>query len=141
MYRIIADLIPLFDSRLGKRVIFAGDLNISSQMKGAKERKRHQAILESIKSLGLVDCIEETKTNRQPLENCPCSDSPNCAHVVTHRHNLGAQMNIDYIFATKALAKKLENCYTIDERNGFPLTEEGKWKLSDHCPVVAEFEL
>jgi exonuclease III len=47
----------------------------------------------------------------------------------------------DYIFATKPLADKLTSCYLIDERNGFPLKEDGKWKLSDHCLVVAEFEL
>jgi exonuclease III len=49
-------------------------------------------------------------------------------------------MHIDYIYATESLAKKLESCYVVDEQKGFP-TIEGKWKLSDHCPVVAEFSL
>jgi exonuclease III len=49
-------------------------------------------------------------------------------------------MHIDYIYATESLAKKLESCYVIHEQRGFP-TEDGKGKLSDHCPVVAEFNL
>jgi exonuclease III len=141
VYRIIADLIPLFDSKFGKRIIFAGDLNISSQMRGKRERRRHEAILESIKSLGLVDCLEQTKAQRQPLTDCPCAEAPDCGHVITHRHNRGARMHIDYIFATEPLAKKLVECYPVDERSGFPLTEDGQWMLSDHCPVAAEFDL
>lgn len=141
MYRIIADLIPLFDDKeLGKRVILAGDLNITSQMKNKTERIRHQAILESIKSLGLLDCLEMTKSSREAMQDCPCPEAPDCGHVVTHRHNRGSQMHIDYIYATESLARKLENCYVIDERKEFP-TEDSKWKLSDHCPVVAEFNL
>jgi exonuclease III len=141
IYRIIADLIPLFDSKFGKRVIFAGDLNISSQMRGKRERRRHQAILESIKSLGLVDCLEQTKIQRQSLPDCPCMEAPNCGHVVTHRHNRGARMHIDYMFATEPLAEKLVDCYPVDEQSGFPSKEDGDWMLSDHCPVVAEFDL
>jgi exonuclease III len=143
MFRIIADLIPLFDDlKLGKNVIFAGDLNIGTQQKtDMGERKRHQAILEGIKSLGLVDCLELTKNLRTPLEDCPCPEAPNCGHVITHHHNRGRKIQNDYIFATESLSKKLKRCYAVDEQNGFPLTEEGKWKLSDHCPLIAEFDL
>jgi exonuclease III len=45
-------------------------------------------------------------------------------------------MHIDY--ATESLAKKLDSCYLIDEQKGFPVTEDGKWKLSNHCPVIAD---
>ena len=145
VFRIIADLIPLFDDvKLGKNIILAGDLNIGTeQKKDMGERRRHAAILEGIKSLGLVDCSELTKASREPLVDCPCIDSPNCGHIVTHRHNKGRTTQNDYIFATESLASKLEACYAVDEKSqkGFPVTEDGNWKLSDHCPVAAEFKL
>jgi len=145
MFRIIADLIPLFDDvKLGKNIIFAGDLNVGTQQKtDMGERRRHAAILEGIKSLGLVDCLEQTKASREPLVDCPCTDARNCGHVTTHRHNSGRAIQNDYIFATEHLAKKLEACYAVDEASikGFPVTEDGGWKLSDHCPVLAEFNI
>jgi exonuclease III len=143
MFRVIADLIPLFDDRkLGRNIIFGGDLNIGTQQRSdLEERKRHQAILQGIESLGLIDCLKLTKGSRKPIEDCPCPEAPDCGHVVTHKNNRGTKVQTDYIFATRPLVDKLSSCYLIDDQNGFPLKEENSWKLSDHCLVVAEFEL
>jgi len=40
---------------------------------------------------------------------------------------------IDVVFATETLAASMVACVTVDD--------EQAWKLSDHCPVVAEFEV
>ena len=141
MHRVIADLIPLFDSRLGKQVILAGDINIGTQQSDMTARYRHQAILEGIKSLGLVDCFEVTKAHRPPATDCPCIEAPDCRHVTTHIHNTGSHTQNDYIFVTKNLSRKLKKCYALSEPDRFPVNEDGKWKLSDHCPVIAEFDL
>ena len=54
MYRVIADLVPLFDSPHGARVILGGDLNVSDATTSAKDLARAESILAAIRSLGLV---------------------------------------------------------------------------------------
>lgn len=54
----------------------------------------------------------------------------------TYRHDdksNGLPGQIDVVFATKALAASMVACVAVDD--------EQAWKLSDHCPVVAEFEV
>lgn len=58
MLRIIADLIPLFDSADGRRVILGGDFNLSTASSNVVELPRYKAIIEAVKSLGLVDLLE-----------------------------------------------------------------------------------
>ncbi len=68
--------------------------------------------------LGMIDCLGEFHTD----------------FVRTHRHKNNPDSvpyQDDWIFASKKL--KPVSCAPLD-------TEEA-WKLSDHCPVVAEFEI
>jgi len=53
--RVVADLMPLFDSPYGARVILGGDLNVSRSTSDPKQRARADAILAAILSLGLVE--------------------------------------------------------------------------------------
>ena len=52
MLRIMADLVPLFDSPDGARVILGGDFNVSRAGKDARYLARSEAVLGAIRSLG-----------------------------------------------------------------------------------------
>jgi exonuclease III len=41
--------------------------------------------------------------------------------------------NNDYILASTAMAKRLTACHALDE--------DDAWALSDHCPVIAHFDI
>ena len=64
LLRIIADLIPLFDSADGARVILGGDLNMSTAQKAGPDLERASGILEALKGLGLRDLAEQPLTER-----------------------------------------------------------------------------
>ena len=55
MLRITADLVPLFDSPHGARVILGGDFNVSRAGKDPRYVARSEAVLGAIRSLGLVE--------------------------------------------------------------------------------------
>jgi endonuclease/exonuclease/phosphatase family metal-dependent hydrolase len=131
MHRVLFDLTPLLDSRIGKRLVLGGDLNCSTQLEG-RDRERHRNLFDRFASLGLVDLLGATAGSRPTLEDCPCSDDP-CLHVRTVRHARSVKpWHDDYLFATRALAKHLRDCQ--------PVSEAHAWELSDHCPVLAEFQ-
>ena len=136
----MADLIPLFDDpRHNRKVVLGGDLNAYDQSNDKVERGRWQAILALVESLGLVNLLKLTQPERGPLSGCPCVESA-CWHVETFRHlsrsadNPGYFTN-DHLFATKDLADRLVRL----EVWGTDRLEV--WKLSDHCPLVAHFDL
>jgi exonuclease III len=53
--------------------------------------------------------------------------------VRTIRHsNSPEPWHNDYLFATAALAEHLSDCQ--------PVSDARAWQLSDHCPVLAEFQ-
>ena len=60
--RAIADLIPLFDSQLNRRIVLGGDLNAYDQPKGP-DRARWNAIFDLFESLGLVNLLKLTWTS------------------------------------------------------------------------------
>lgn len=131
MHRVLSDITPLLDRDLGKRLIIGGDFNCSTQLEG-RDRDRHRNLFERFATLGLVDLLAATADTRLPLDNCPCSDEP-CRHVQTHHHPKSAlPWHDDYLFATAALAERMRDCQ--------PLAGPDAWRLSDHCPVVAEFD-
>ncbi len=133
--RLLSDLTPLFDTRRADRIVVGGDLNCSTQLK-PPDRQRHRNVFERIEAFGLVDLLEQTRDRRAPPANCSCDDSPDCGHVQTHRHPRSKiPWQDDYLFASPKLAKQLVDCYVIDSGDPDP------WSLSDHCPVVAEFDL
>ncbi len=134
VHKQLSDLTPLFDSRLGKRVILGGDLNITTQM-ARPHGRRHQNLLDRIASLGLIDCLALQRPARPPLVGCPCEDSP-CLHVQTHRHNRSSlPWQADYIFVSESLSKVVTSCSALDSGDPDP------WQFSDHCPVILELDL
>lgn len=137
--RMVADLIPLFDAAgFRARILLGGDLNAYDQTRDKVMRQRWLAILAAIESLGLVNLVKETRSQRSALEGCPCRDA-NCWHVETFRHRnrpagVPGYFTTDYLFATKELASRL---VALEVWNDRPEV----WELSDHCPLVARFDL
>ena len=134
LQRTLSDLTPLLNARSTMRVV-GGDLNVSTQF-GANDRAAHRSVFARIASFGLGDCTRATAGDRPTLSACSCSEPEGCVHVQTHRHPKSKiPWQIDYLFASeKQLMPKLVACRAIDDD---PLV----WELSDHCPLVAAFEL
>lgn len=135
VHRILSDLTPLIDSPFGRRLVIGGDLNCSTQLR-PPDRARHANLFERVRGLGLIDLLEETQDQREPIPDCICDDAPSCGHVQTHRHPQSkVPWQMDYLFASREIAAQLVACHPVDGGDPDP------WDLSDHCPVVAEFEL
>lgn len=143
--RAASDLLPIFDdSKLCRRVILAGDLNIHTHSNDRAERARAGPILGVLESFGLRNLVSIAKSkgilNQGPqaqLESCPCG-LRDCAHVRTHRHGRhqpGAMANNDYMFATDEITDRLES---VTIMNG---DIDPAWKYSDHAPMVATFRI
>jgi exonuclease III len=117
VHRMLSDLTAMFDSKEGRRFLLGGDLNISPQV-SAPHSLRHKVVLDRIEAFGFLDCLKAMHTEV----------------VQTHRHTgSSVPWQEDYIFAGRGLREKLVSCD--------PLDEEEVWRLSDHCPVVAVFDL
>ena len=128
--RFVADLIPLFDSPEGERVILGGDFNLTTSVSPSlPELPRYEAILSALKSLGLENVAETAEKRPPPPEDCPCGASP-CSHLTTYGEGLGPQL--DWLFATPELARRCRHLRVEWDRTR---------DLSDHAPIVAEFEL
>jgi endonuclease/exonuclease/phosphatase family metal-dependent hydrolase len=138
--RAIADLVPLFDSpKYKRRIVLGGDLNAFDQPTGDRKSRRRWAILfDLFRSLGLVNLLQQTQPLRGPLAGCPCGNAA-CWHVETWRpaskRAVPSLWCLDYLFATKQLADRL----TRLEIWGKDRPEV--WEISDHCPLVARFDL
>jgi endonuclease/exonuclease/phosphatase family metal-dependent hydrolase len=130
MFRIVADLIPLFDSRDGQQVVLGGDFNVTSAMKNdAPELPRYRAILNAVESLGLVNLATCDISRPDPIVDCPCAER-SCRHLRTFGSNPGTQL--DWLYATRELARR---CVRLRVDHGVLGT------LSDHAPIIAEFRL
>jgi endonuclease/exonuclease/phosphatase family metal-dependent hydrolase len=134
-HRLLTDLLPLLDSSQGKRLIIGGDLNCSTQLPQPYGRI-HRNLFERFEVYGLVNLTQATKDQRPPLDDCPCEEPSDCGHVQTHRHSRSDKpWQDDYIFASQDLARRVTSCEVVDEGSPSP------WEFSDHCPVVATFDL
>ena len=133
LLRLVADLIPLFDSpKYRERIVLGGDFNINIAMRADSPQKalelgRYRAILRCVESLGLINLLETVEDGPSVNPECPC-DVDNCRHVQTFSN--GAQ--IDFLYATAELADGCSRIW-VDQR------VMGKGGLSDHAPVIAEF--
>jgi len=126
--RIFEDLEVLIESRSGRRLVVAGDLNLwPDQIRGL------------VREYGLVDLIEQTADSRRPLDGCVvCARPESCGHIWTHRNGSSPnakRQQIDYILASPELAASVRS--VVGGPDEFP----GAWDMSDHAPVVAEFGL
>lgn len=71
--RAVADLIPLFDSpEFNRRIVLGGDLNVYDQTNDRVMRERWKAILLLVESLGLINLLKLTQSDRGPAHGCPC---------------------------------------------------------------------
>ncbi len=133
MLRVVADLIPLFDSRFGSRVVLGGDFNVSTATSRENpEYPRHSAILNAVESLGLINLAEIVQDRPDPPPNCPCSEQK-CHHIATYH-----SIQLDWLYATPELARRctrLRVDYDVVDVSGGPR------RFSDHAPVIAEFEI
>lgn len=137
--RAVADIIPLFDSpQYSRRVVLGGDLNVFDQTTDRVMRERWMAIVAVVEALGLVNLLRQTRADRDPAPGCPCR-ADDCWHVETFRHRqrrsaTPGYFTTDYLFATKELAARVTALEVWGDRAEV-------WELSDHCPLVARFEL
>ena len=88
--KTLGELRTLLDSRVGQRLILAGDFNLWPTDASRK-----------VAQFGLVDLIEETAAQRPPLDGCSgCTLGNACGHLWTHRNGnspKAARQQIDYI--------------------------------------------
>ena len=131
VHRQLSDLTPLFDSKLGARVVLAGDLNVTTQF-DEPTRSRHRNFLQRLEIFGLIDALSLMRPDRPPLAGCPCNDTP-CRHVRTQRHPQSeVPWQNDYCFVSRSMGDAVSACYAHDGGDPAP------WTLSDHCPIVLE---
>jgi len=139
LLRVVADLVPLFDSLDGRRVVLGGDLNMTTATKD-EELPRYRAIFAAIESLGLENLFVAAKQRPARLAGCECDLGDACFHVRTHRNasvvgtpREAVGSHLDYLFASPDLARCCTRVRLEDDAS--------VWESSDHCPVVAEFEI
>jgi endonuclease/exonuclease/phosphatase family metal-dependent hydrolase len=128
MLRVTADLVPLFDSPHGARVILGGDLNVSSATKDARQVARAEAVFAAIRSLGLVEAKAHVASPPASPPDCPCGNGGACTHLGTW-----ANVELDHLFVSPSLAGQL-TALSVDTA----AVEAG---LSDHAPIVLDLAL
>jgi hypothetical protein len=130
MLRIVADLIPLFDSSHGQRVILGGDFNLSTSVPpSTPELPRYRAILQAVEALGLENVALTAEEQAAPFDGCPCGQVP-CHHLHTYGDSPGGQL--DWLYATPELSRR---CRLIR------VDRERSTQLSDHAAILAEFDI
>lgn len=139
VHRILSDLTPLIDERRSRRIVVAGDLNITTQwsakhrqfLRGLHEEclRRDRNLFERFTALGLHNVV--VRSNPDPLDGCDCHDGSNCRHVRTQRHSRSTfPWQNDYVFVTSDLLACSPKVQVFDE--------EPAWALSNHCPIMIE---
>jgi hypothetical protein len=117
LHRMISDLhVLLIDKAYKGRIVIGGDWNVDRDYNKINPGKAplHRLVFERLEDsfYGLQRC------NKEPLR--------------TIRHGSKFPYQDDYIYVSKALIRKV-SCEVVSD----PVTKE----LSDHLPVVAEFEV
>jgi len=128
VYRVIADLLPLFDSPQGARVILGGDLNVSGATTDPKYLARAEAVLGAIRSLGLVEAKTLVADPPASASDCACGDGGACGHIATW-----GKVELDHLFVSPSLAGQV-TAVTLDRS----AVEAG---LSDHAAIVLDVAL
>jgi hypothetical protein len=129
MHRIVADLLPLFDSPDGARVILGGDLNVTQSSKDAKYLARADALLAAVTSMGLVEAKTLVAAPPAQAADCSCGKGgEGCGHIGTW-----GRSELDHLYVSPALAPQVA-ALGVDTA----CAEAG---LSDHLPLVLDLEL
>jgi hypothetical protein len=145
MHRSLSEISPIFsDPRYKEAVLLGGDFNISTGLANPPSaRERSRIVLDRIRAYGLVDCLAKWREDNElpPMLGCRCADEQ-CRHTLTRLTPNGRDLNVpwpernpiqvDYLFASKALAGRLEEVIEIP-----PVEWE---RYSDHSPIVATFQ-
>ena len=126
--RVIADLVPLFDSADGARVILGGDLNVSRATKDPKAQGRAEAVFAAIRSLGLVEAKSIVAQPPASAIDCPCGRGGACDHVGTW-----GSAELDHLFVSPSLADQVTGV-SVDQS----VVAAG---LSDHVPLIVDLAL
>jgi endonuclease/exonuclease/phosphatase family metal-dependent hydrolase len=136
VHRSLSELSPVIDDpKYSEQVILGGDLNTGTQWPaGDPFNKRDRNVLDRLEALGLVDCIRAKRAVGR-LTGCPCIEGENCSHVRTRRDakRPSVPYQTDYLFASQKLAARLVSCASLATDEWFA--------ISDHAPILAEFEL
>ena len=136
VHRSLSELSPVFDDpRYRQRVLLGGDLNTWTGWP-AKDPflARDLNLLYRFEALGLVDCLALMRTKGR-LEGCPCTFGDACTHTRTRRDPRRPDIPYqnDYLWASPILASRLRSCQALANDDWF--------SISDHAPIVAEFDL
>jgi exonuclease III len=119
--------------RYKELVLVGGDLNTSTAWEDPSHRVRDQGVLDRFESYGLVDCLRKMRGSAR-LENCTCIFGNECNHTWTRvdpRSSLQVPYQMDYLFASAALADRLKTCEALPPMD---------WReYSDHAPIIASF--
>ncbi len=128
MHRVVADLVPLFDSPDGARVILGGDLNVSLSSKDARYLARAEALLASVRALGLVEAKTLVADPPASAVGCGCGAAGGCGHLGTWKTS-----ELDHLFVSPSLADQV-TALTLDTA----VVEAG---LSDHALLILDLAL
>ncbi len=128
MHHVVADLLPLFDSPDGARVIPGGDLNVTQTSRDERYLARADALLASLRALGLVEAKTLVAEPPAPAAGCGCGAEGGCGHLGTWKTS-----ELDHLFVSPSLAGQV-TALTLDPG----VVEAG---LSDHLPIVLDLAL
>ena len=128
MLRVVADLVPLFDSPYGARVILGGDLNVSRSTSDPKQLARADAVIGALLSLGLVESKTLAPEPPPAPADCACGHGGTCGHIATW-----GNAELDHLFVSPGLAGQV-TAMSVDP------TVVGTG-LSDHVPLVLDLAL
>jgi endonuclease/exonuclease/phosphatase family metal-dependent hydrolase len=128
MHEVVADLLPLFDSADGARVILGGDLNVTRASKDERYLARAEALLAAVRTLGLVEAKTLVAGPPAPADDCACGASGTCDHLATW-----GRTEFDHLFISPGLASQVTGLST-----DAAAVEAG---LSDHVPLLLDLAL
>ena len=128
IHRVVADLLPLFDSPDGARVILGGDLNVTQTSKDERYLARADALLAAVQALGLVEVEDHRRRTAASPADCSCGKGGSCGHIGTWKTS-----ELDHLYVSPALAPQVTSL-TVDAS-----AVEAGW--SDHVPLVLDLAL
>lgn len=139
LHRMMSDLTDVFAASRRKPVVVAGDLNITTQIAYEGQTQTDTdgaaAVFARLRAWGLTDCLGRAFTGNSPMADCTCGGGDACTHVQTFRLKNEAASRptqLDYAFASQPLVPRLIRSQVVHDNEA--------WRLSDHCPLVLEFD-
>ena len=128
LLRVIADLVPLFDSAHGSRVILGGDLNLTTATRKEYDLRRGKGVLGALESLGLDEVTGLVDNPPASNPECPCGRGGSCRHLPTWKGQ-----ELDHLYVSHALRGQVRALVLRSDAVACG--------LSDHAPIVLELAL